>query len=75
MGMEEARRDTSIAIERAHRIGRFSKDRAGPIVVNFANYKHKNNVLKNKSKLQGSDYVSKNNSVTKWHKKENLFNL
>ena len=28
MGMEEARSDTDIAIERAHRIGRFSKDRA-----------------------------------------------
>ena len=27
MGMEEAWRDTDIAIERAHRIGRFSKDR------------------------------------------------
>ena len=55
MGMEEAWRDTDIAIERAHRIGRFSKNRTRPIVVKFANYKHKN-VFKNKSKLQGSDY-------------------
>ena len=56
MGMEEAWRDTDIAIERAHRIGRFSKGRTRPIIVKFANYKHKNNVFKNKSKLQGSDY-------------------
>ena len=55
MGMEEAWRDTDIAIERAHRIGRFSKGRTRPIIVKFANYKHKN-VFKNKSKLQGSDY-------------------
>ena len=54
--MEEAWSDTDIAIERAHRIGRFSKDRTRPIVVKFANYKHKNNVFKNKSKLQGPDY-------------------
>ena len=44
--MEEAWRDTNIAIERAHRIGRFSKSRTRPIVVKFANYKHKNNVFK-----------------------------
>ena len=56
MDMEEAWRDTDIAIERAHRIGRFSKGRTRPIIVKFANYKHKNNVFKDKSKLQGSDY-------------------
>ena len=55
MGMEEAWRDTDIAIERT-RIGRFSKDRTRPIAVKFANYKHKNNVFKYKSKLQGSNY-------------------
>ena len=49
-------KDTDIAIERAHRIGRFSKGRTRPIVVKFANYKHKTNVFKNKSKSQGSDY-------------------
>ena len=49
MGMEEGWRDTDITMERADRIGRFSKDRTRPIVVKFANYKYKNNVLKNKS--------------------------
>ena len=56
MGMEEAWRDTDIAIERAHRIRRFPRGRTRPIVIKFANCKHKNNVFKNNSKLQGSDY-------------------
>ena len=55
MGMEEAWRDTDIAIERAHCIGQFTKGRTWPTVVKFANYKHKN-IFKNRSKLQGSDY-------------------
>ena len=53
--MEEAWRDTVIAIERAHCIGQFTKGRTWPIVVKFANYKHKN-IFKNRSKLQGSNY-------------------
>ena len=56
MGMEETWRDTDIAIERAHCIRPLSNGRTRPIVVKFANYKHKNNVFKNKSKLQGSHY-------------------
>ena len=56
VGMEEAWRDTDIAIERTHRIRRFSKGRTRPIVVKFAIINTKNNVFKNKSKVQGSDY-------------------
>ena len=36
VGMEEAWRNTDIAIERTHRIRRFSKGRTRPIVVKFA---------------------------------------
>ena len=75
MGMEEAWRDTDIAIERAHRIGRFSKGRTRPIVVKFANYKHKNNVFKNKSKLQGSDYRIQEQFSDKIMQEKSHFNL
>ena len=75
MGMEEAWRGTDIAIERAHRIGRFSRDETRPIIVKVANYKHKNNVLNISQSYKAQIIVSKNNSATELHKKESLFNL
>ena len=75
IGMEEAWRDTDIAIERAHSIGQFSKDRTRPIVLKFANYKQKNNVFKNKSKLQGSDYRIQEQLSDKIMQEKSHFNL
>ena len=51
LGMEEASSESDIATERAHRVGKFTKDKIRPIVVKFANYKHRSLVFKNKSKL------------------------
>ena len=56
LGMKEAWSESDIAIERAHRVGKFTKDKIRPIVVKFANYKHGSLVFKNKRKLQGSNY-------------------
>lgn len=44
------------SVERAHRIGRFQPDKKRPIVVRFAHYKDKENVLSNAKKLKNSDY-------------------
>ena len=56
LGMEEAWSESDIEIERAHRVGKFTKDKIRPIVVKFANFKHRSLVFKNKSKLQKSNY-------------------
>ena len=52
----EAWSESDIAIERAHNVGKFTKDKIRPIVAKFANYQHRSFVFKNKSKLQGSNY-------------------
>ena len=56
LGMEEAWDESDIAIERAHHVGKFTKDKIRPIVVKFANCMHRSLVFMNKSKLQGSTY-------------------
>ena len=56
LGKKEAWSESDIAVERAHRVGKFMKHKIRPIVVKFANYKHRSLVFKNKSKLQGSNY-------------------
>ena len=53
LGMEEAWSESDIAIERAHHVGKFTKNKNRPIVVKFENYNHKSFLFKNKLKLQG----------------------
>ncbi|XP_077513342.1 uncharacterized protein LOC144124483 [Amblyomma americanum] len=43
-------------IERAHRLGRHSKDRKGPIIVKFTSFKTKESILSKGSKIKGTDY-------------------
>ncbi|XP_077504954.1 uncharacterized protein LOC144114839 [Amblyomma americanum] len=43
-------------IERAHRLGRHSKDRKRPIIVKFTSFKTKESILSKGSKFKGTDY-------------------
>ncbi|XP_072142129.1 uncharacterized protein [Dermacentor andersoni] len=43
-------------IERAHRLGRHSKDRKRPIIVKFTFFKTKESILSKGSKFKGTDY-------------------
>ena len=51
LGMEEAKSESDIATERAHRVWKFAKDKVRPIIVKFVNYKHRSLVFKKKSIL------------------------
>ncbi|KAH9362121.1 hypothetical protein HPB48_002099 [Haemaphysalis longicornis] len=44
------------SIQKAHRVGRYTESRNRSIVVNFASYKEKQNVLTNEKKFKGSPY-------------------
>ena len=48
--------DSEVPIERAHRVGKYSRDKTRPIVFKFLSYKHKNAILMNKFKLKGTKY-------------------
>ena len=54
--MPNASADSEVPIERAHCMGKYSRDKTRPIVVKFLNYKHKNAILMNKVKLKGRKY-------------------
>ena len=54
--MPNASADSEVPIERAHHVGKYSRDKTRPIVVKFLNYKHKNAILMNKVKLKGRKY-------------------
>ena len=56
LGMPNASDDSEVPTERAHRVGKYSRDKTRPIVVKFLNYKHKNAILMNKFKLKGIKY-------------------
>ena len=53
--MPNASADSEVPIERAHRVGNYSRDKTRPIVVKFLNYEH-NAILINKFKLKGTKY-------------------
>ena len=54
LGMPNA--NSEVSIERAHRVGKYTRHETRPIVVKFLNYEHKNGILMNKFKLKGTKY-------------------
>lgn len=43
-------------VQRAHRVGRYNENFKRPIIVNFASYKEKQDILSNAKKFKGSNY-------------------
>ena len=58
MGLDDAKDDNVISIERAHRLGRRRQQQGQPrpVVAKFLRYKHRQVVWNNRSKLKDTNY-------------------